>query len=338
MKKCVLVFITILFTVVLIGGSSAVLAKDKKVTWKIQSSFPESDCDWYVTLKRYKEIVESASNGLVAFEIFPAGTLVEPDSIVDAVANGAIQGGHIIGGTAADRAPSCLGSEMPFAARNMKEHYEVHFDWGLMDIMREEYEKRNLFLLTVGNSGQIAFESTFPVNTLDDLKGKKIWAIPNALWLTRFGASPVEVPGMDMYSALKLGTIDGFTWTIGELEFGNFKEVVTSVMQPRLLTPGTHLLLNLKAWKKLSPEIQQNILTAFKEKQLSISEEYASYDEKAVKASKAYGVKFIELPPAEVARLKQASQGFWKEVEGMSPAAAKMVKRYKEFLKAKGIE
>lgn len=338
MKKKVLVLFLILVTVALIGETSNGFAQDKKVTWKIQSSFPESDCDWYVTLTRYKEVVEEASNGLIEFKIFPAGTLVEPDSIVDAVANGAIQGGHIIAGTAADRAPSCLGTEMPFGVRDLKEHYEIHFKWGLMDIMREEYEKSNLYLLTVGNSGQVVFESTFPVKTLSDLNGKKIWAIPNALWLTQFGASPVEVPGMDMYSALKLGTIDGFTWTIGELEFGNFKEVVKYVMQPRLLTPGTHLLLNLKTWRQLSPEVQQKILDAFKEKQLGISEEYATYDEKSINASKKYGVKFLELPSEEVVKLKKASQAFWKDVEGMSPAAGKMIKRYKEFLNKKGIE
>lgn len=338
MKKKILVLLVILISVVLISGLSKSFAKDKKVVWKIQASFPESDCDWYVTLKRYKEVVEEASNGLIEFKIFPVGTLVEPDSIVDAVANGAIQGGHIIGGTAADRAPSCLGTEMPFGVRNLKEHYEIHFQRGLMDIMREEYEKRNLYLLTVGCSGQVVFDSTFPVNALSDLKGKKIWAIPNALWLTEFGASPVEVPGMDMYSALKLGTIDGFTWTIGELEFGNFKEVVKYVMQPRLLTPGTHLLLNLKTWRKLNPELQQKILEAFKEKQISISEEYAAYDAKSIKASKEYGVKFLELPPGEVSKMKAAAQAFWKEVEGMSPAAAKMIKAYKEFLKEKGIE
>ena len=115
-------------------------------------------------------------------------------------------------------------------------------------------------------------------------------------------------------------------------------EVVKYVMEPQLLTPGTHLILNLKAWNELGPVLQKKILDAFKEKQLSISEEYASYDEKSIRAAKEYGVKFIELPASDVASLKKAAQGFWTEVEGMSPIAGKMIKRYREFLESKGIQ
>ena len=81
--------------------------------------------------------------------------------------------------------------------------------------------------------------SNKPINEAEDFGGMKIWTIPNATWLASFGAAPTEVPGFDMYSAMRLGTIDGFTWTVGELEAGNLKEVVKDVLQPRLLTPGT---------------------------------------------------------------------------------------------------
>ena len=250
MKKRYFSVLVVLFSFFLAGSFVTASAAEKKTVWKFQSVVPETDCDWYVTLKRLKALIEEASEGQIEVKIFPAGVLCDPDSVVDAVTNGAIQGGHIIAGMAADRVPSCLGTEMPYGARDIYEHFEVHFLWGLIDIMREEYAQRNLHLLTVGTSGQVTFQSTVPVRKADDLKGKKIWAIPNAVWLSKLGASTVEVPGLDMYSALKLGTIDGFTWTVGELEYGNFKEVVKYVMQPRLLTPGTHIIVNKKAWEK----------------------------------------------------------------------------------------
>ena len=69
-----------------------------------------------------------------------------------------------------------------------------------------------------------------------------------------------------------------------------------------------------------------------------MTKEYKKFDEKALAAAGDYGVKFIELSPAELAGFKTTAQEFWKEVEGMSPSAKKMIQRYREFLSYKGIE
>jgi len=305
--------------------------------WKIQCAFGEADCDWYVNLTGLKRFIEEGSGGRVQVELFPIGVLCDPDSIVDSVAMGAIEGGHIIAGMAADRVPSCLGSEMPFGARDRYEHHELHYPWGLLDIMREEYATQNLHLLNVFMSGQLAFQSSFPINTADDLKGKKIWSIPNCTWLTEFGASTVEVPGMDMYMAMKLGTIDGFTWTVGELEFYNYKEVVKYVMQPRLLTPTTHILVNLDAWNALGPDLQMHIQDRIDAHIFELAKEYETYDAKSLAAAKAYGVQFVTLPPAEVSKMQAVASGFWDEVASMSPSAAKMIESYQAYLKYRGI-
>jgi TRAP-type C4-dicarboxylate transport system substrate-binding protein len=336
MKKKISVLFIVLLSIALMGGFTMGFAKEKKIVWKFQTFVPETDADWYVTLKSIKALIEEGSGGKIEVKIFPVGVLTDPDSILDTVVNGAIQGGQIISGMAAGIAPSCLGTEMPYGTKDMYEHFELHFLWGLIDIMREEYAKRNLHLLTVGFSGQINFFSSFPVRSAGDFKGKKIWVIPQLTWLTKFGAATVEVPGMDMYTALKLGTLDGFAWTIGELEYGNFKEVVKYVSRPKFITPGTHILINKKAWDKLGKPLQTQIQDHVLAHQFKVYKEYRSYDLKSIKAAQDYGVKFIDLPPADVAKFKAAAVEFWNEVEGMSPGAAKMIKRYREFLKYKG--
>ena len=63
--------------------------------------------------------------------------------------------------------------------------------------------------------GSFAFSSQFlwskfPVNSLDDLKGKKIrvFAVAQADYFTALGASPVFIPLADVYSALERGVVD----------------------------------------------------------------------------------------------------------------------------------
>lgn len=300
--------------------------------WQVQSVVPETDADWYVTLKRMKEVVEKASDGAVEMEIFPVGALVGPDSVVESVASGAVDGGHIIAGMGSTHAPSALGTEMPFGVTSTKQHHELHFDAGLIDIMRGEYEEANIVLAGIGTSGQVVFMSNKPINSTEDLQGMKIWAIPNALWLAQLGSAPTEVPGFDMYSAMRLGTIDGFTWTLGELEAGNFKEVVSSVMQPHLLIPGTHLIINKDRWSELPQDMQVNIQNALMDAHLEIAAEYSAVDEKAVAAAREYGVKFTDIDEPGVAMLKEEAAGFWTEIEGASPAAEKMIAAYRAYL------
>ncbi|MHC5074392.1 MAG: TRAP transporter substrate-binding protein [Planctomycetota bacterium] len=336
MKRQLSIFLVILVSLLFVVSLVNATAKEKKTTWKMSTFIPKSDCDWYVTLTRVKGLIEEASNGKIEVKLFPVGTLVDPDSLVDAVLSGAIQGAQILPGMAAHRVPSALGTEMPYGAKDLYEHHEVHTKWGLFDIMQKEYAANNLHLLYFGTSGQISFLSTFPVKKTSDLKGKKIWTIPNVNFLGKFGASIVEVPGMDMYSAVKLGTIDGFAWTMGELEFGNFKEVVKYVMQPRLATPGVHIIVNKRAWDKLGTELQKKIQNHLLANRVEVAKEYETYDEKSIKASKEYGVQFIEMPKAEVDKFKTAATEFWVEVEGLSPASGEMIKKYKAFLKSKG--
>ena len=66
-------------TVAVIAASTVSPAVSADYKWQIQSVVPETDADWYVTLKRMKEVVEGATDGAVEMEIFPVGALVDPD-------------------------------------------------------------------------------------------------------------------------------------------------------------------------------------------------------------------------------------------------------------------
>jgi TRAP-type C4-dicarboxylate transport system substrate-binding protein len=337
MKKKLLLLLVLS---VLIGFMATTASGAEKVfKWKIQDIGGEADSSQWILLKGMKKMIEEASGGRVQVSYFPAGTLTDPDSIVDAVAKGAIEGGGIIAGMAAHRAPSSLGSEMPFGARDRYHLHEIHSLWGLEDIMREEYAKSNIYLLASLYAGTIAFQSTAPIRTMGDLKGKKIWCTPNTLWLANFGAAITEVPGFDMYTALKLGTIDGFTWTIMELEYFKFKEVVKYIMDPPFLVPAMHLIINMEDWNALGPDLQRRIQDHVDANKFEvITKEVVKYDEIAMKKAAEYGVKTVSLPHAEVDKMKGEVKKFWEEVAGLSPHAKKMVETYRAWLKYKGLD
>jgi TRAP-type C4-dicarboxylate transport system substrate-binding protein len=169
------------------------------------------------------------------------------------------------------------------------------------------------------------------------LNGKKLWAHPSAFWLSDFGAASVEVPGMDMYMALKLGTIDGTTWTLAELTSTKLEEVVKYVIFPQILTPQTHVMINMKAWNAIGPELQKKIQDYVDAHMSEPAAAYDAADEKAVNAAKEYGVTFTTLSDTEFTKLRTDSRKFWDQVAALSPSAAKMVDLYKKYLKDKNI-
>ena len=53
-----------------------------------------------------------------------------------------------------------------------------------------------------------------PIRSAADVEGKKIHASGmRAKWMSALGASVVTLPGSELYMAMKLGTIDGITYT-----------------------------------------------------------------------------------------------------------------------------
>ena len=95
MKKHLSVILVVVLSVIWVGGFMTASAAEKKITWKFSTVVPETDCDWYVTMTRIKELIEEGSGGKIEVKIFPAGVICDPGSVVDAIAQGAIQGGLI---------------------------------------------------------------------------------------------------------------------------------------------------------------------------------------------------------------------------------------------------
>lgn len=309
---------------------------EKVFTWKLSSTSVEADADWYINVKGFKDAVEEASGGKVLVDIFPAAQLVDPNSQVDACMKGAIDVTEHIAGLAAEIVPTALGSEMPYGCFNGEQSYKVHNEV-LLPIQQKDYNSKNMYLVAWGPNGDLCFESTFPVNKVDDFKGKKIFSIPNCIWLANFGAALTDVPGLDMYMGLKLGTIDGLTWTTDTLEFANFKEVVKYVMFPILLRPTTHFSVNMDRWNEIGPDLQKKIQDGVNNHLMDWSRAYDDLCKKSYDASVKYGVKLNTLPDSEVAKMKVAANDFWKEVAGMSPSAAEMIDKYRAWQKANGI-
>ena len=305
--------------------------------WRWQTCSVETETEWLIGNPAVERLIEEGSGGRVQVDLYPAGALCGMGETLDAIVAGAIESGDVIAPVAGSLVPSALCSAMPYGATDAYELWDIHYNWGLMDMLREEFAEHDLYLLTGLHCGATSFLSNFPVYTTDDLAGKAVWVGANLQWLTDLGAAPTEVPGFDMYMGMKLGTIDGFQWPVKGLKDYHMMEVVDYVMRPYILASFVHMFCSMEAWNALGPDLQRQIQDHIDAHMFEAWKAVEDYTTQAVaEAEEEYGVQFITLPPEELAKMKAASRAYWEDVAASDPYAAEAIELYDAWLEHRG--
>lgn len=166
------------------------------------------------TVKHYKEIVESMSDGSIQIEIFPAGKLVPALGVFDAVSAGQIDAYHSApyyweGKNTAFN----VFSGIPFGMIDSEMNAWYLFGDG-MDLWREVAEKYNLYPMLGGaTSIQMAGWYKKEMNNLSDFNGLQIRMVGiAAAVLRKLGAATKSTTGADIVSALERGNLEAAEW------------------------------------------------------------------------------------------------------------------------------
>jgi len=199
----------------------------------------------------------------------------------------------------------------------------------LFDKINQEKAGVKLLGVTAGGVGYAIFTKK-PVQKLEDFKGRKLRATPTYVPLVEgLGASAVIMPPGEIYTALERGVVEGFTWPSIGIEGMKLYEVTCCMIKPFYWTVRTVLLMNLKAWQRLTPQ-QQKLL----DETVAEVEEWAPGHFKKIVEDEhhrlvtKYGMKIIELPEPEARRYRQlAYEGAWRKWVPTAPQYGEQIKK-----------
>jgi len=338
MKKVAICFLVTVFVVGLLaagcpapsGPTQAPAPVTQQFKWRLVGATVESDAIFQNQYRRAAAMIEEGSGGRISCTAYPVGPIVSLEEQVSAIQSGSIEAAIIIPGYAASVAPATLTGEMAYNAKDGYDDWEIHLGWGVNKMLRENYAKGGIYFAGVTYAAMIHFFSTFPINTVDDFKGKPVWLSPSLFFLTDFGIVPTEMPGFDPYMATKMGTIKGFSYSSVNLEAMKLKEVCPYFLMPGFFPASTHLIINQKAWDALGPDLQrqvQNYLDAHLHELIPMGQKL---EDDAIAKAKAYGTKFITLPDSEMAKLIKSARA---SEDKLPPDAAKIVAVYRDWVK-----
>ena len=135
---------------------------------------------------------------------------------------------------------------------------------GLLEAIDKSYQKLGLKVVAAPISATRGYHMVLraPVSPAGDLQGRKIRGTPSYhTVIAMLGASPVVLPGGEVYSALEKGVVDGAAWPASGVLGMRWYEVAKYMLRPSFGLSHYLFLMNLSAWNRLS-EAERSALSA----------------------------------------------------------------------------
>jgi len=207
-----------------------------------------------------------------------------------------------------------------FTNKDRQERYAA----GVLDVMRKLHEDAGLVLI-----GYATYEEYFhiytnkPVKRPQDLSGQKIRVFPAFIPLIKaLGATPVNLPMGDIYTAMERGAVDGFVMThMGFVKDWSWHEVTKYALDYDIYAAASVILCNPKKWDRIPLNIRKE-MDEFRKQKIDIVVEkfYRNAAAERWKMLVDSGVKTVKFSPGdEKAFLKLAYDSAWDYVIAKSP-------------------
>lgn len=171
---------------------------------------PTSDPN-HETALSFAEKVRAATDGDYEIEIFPAAQLGGEVDAIEGVLLGTIDISVPSAATLGNWIPEMNVLNMPFAFRDW-DHYTRVAQGELLDRIIEKSAEKNIRILGMVTSGARHIMTRQPLNSIEDLKGRKIRTVQNPVHVATFnafGANASAIAYTEVYSSLQTGVVDG---------------------------------------------------------------------------------------------------------------------------------
>lgn len=309
------------FCALVFGSAVASNAYSAEHEWKMATSWGGGPL-MEIGAQAFADKVEMLTDGRVEIQVFTGGTLGKALNVSETVKNGVAQAGHTWMGYdwGKDKATVVFGG----FAGSMDSERMLHwlYEGGGLEMWRDfRMEKFGVVSMPLFIRTAEAFlHSNKPVRTMEDLQGLKLRTAGAWLEISEsMGASPVTMPGAEVYTSLERGTIDATEWgTLYENISPGFHKIAKYVIIPGVHQPVApfELIINKEAYAALSERDRKLVDLAAKlvtfESWLRIGHE----DAKALQFYREAGNEIIELDKeVQVAVKKQAIEWGKKQAE-----------------------
>jgi TRAP-type C4-dicarboxylate transport system substrate-binding protein len=285
------------------------------VTLRVISSW-ERPILWAQPLLELSKRVEQNSKGELILQ-FHGPEVVPPFEGVTAVSRGAFDAVHT---TPAFYVTNLPEANAILAMQGTCDSFRTAGAMKLFDEVHRAKTNTTLVGCTGGGAGFV-FVTNDRVESLEFFRGKKMRT--TGFYTPIFealGASPIEIPPADVYTALQRRVADGLAWPeLGLLE-RKLHEVQRYIVKPTWGEVRLVLLVNVDSWNRLPPHLQKVLSDTVLEMEPWGDQFFREASSKEQAELQRLGMQIINLPPAEGERLLKLVNGaIWNRIVQDSP-------------------
>ncbi len=289
--------------------------------------------------ERTAEFITQMSGGALRVRVFAAGELVGAFDAFDTVSGGAadLYHGADYYWTGKSRAYPFF-TAVPFGMTAVEQMGWTEAGGGqqLWDELGAQFRIKPF---AAGNTGhQMGGWFRREIETLDDLRGLVI-RMPGlgGEVMRRAGASPVNIPGGDLYQSLQSGRIDATEWVgpWNDLAFGFYREA-KYYYWPGFHEPSAQLSigLNLDVWEDMTLQERAIIENAARAANHLSLAEFATRNARALEVLvQEHGVELRRMPQEVLDALARATKEVLDEVAASSEIAGRIAESYRSSVR-----
>jgi len=285
-------------TLFAVCGPPAAFAGPVKLSY---ANFPPAPTFPCVQMERWKKEVEKRTNGKVAINTYPGGTLLGAKNMMDGVLAGQADIGCLCMAYQPGRFTVTNASSLPMGIPNAKVG-----SLALLDLYQKYQPKAfaKVKVLAMFTTAPTNVMSKVPVRSLDDIKGLDLRASGGAAQiLGAWGANPVGMPMPATVEALQKGVVKGLFSSLETLKDFKFAEMCKYVTMTNTVIYPFAVVMNMDAWKALPADVQKVMADMVVEQSEWTGKYMDNHVKDAIEWSKnTQDVEFIALSEAEKAK------------------------------------
>ncbi len=310
--------------------------RQQKQTLRMVTTWPKNFPGLGASAERFAKAVAQASDGTLKIQVFAAGELVPALESFDAVSQGAADLYHGSEYYWQGKTPAFnFFTAIPFGMTAIEFNGWIYSGGGqaLWDKLSARF---NIKPFVVANTGtQMGGWFNRPITSTNDLRGLKIRAPGLGGEIYRqLGATPVTLPGSEIFTAMQSGKIDAAEWVgpWNDLTFG-FQQLASYCYWPGFHEPSAAIAVgvNLNTWNKLSPSHQALIENVARGENAYSYAEYMWQNAQALQTLKEkYNVNFRAFPKRIMDGFYRASQKVLKNISAKDAETATIYAAYQK--------
>jgi len=285
----------------------------KTYQWKMVTAWPKNYPGLGTSAERLAERVTAMSAGRLTIRVYAAGELVPALEVFDSVSRGTAELGHGAAYYWKGKVPTAqFFTSVPFGLSAIEMNAWLSKGGG-QAFWEEAYAPHGVKPMVVGNSGmQMGGWFNKEINSLSDLQGLKI-RMPGlgGEVLARLGATSVNLPGGEVFTALQTGAIDATDWVnpYNDLAFGLHK-AARYYYYPGWQEPQAvlELLVNQKAFDSLPADLQVILTEATRAASRDMLDDYTYNNALALEQLKQQGVELKRFPDEVLFAMREHSE------------------------------